>query len=113
MSACFSYGLAAGEEIKQITIRHGTAQLWQGLPVLVIVLMGGFTTNAVWCAVLSVRNRTWREYFDANASGAPVDRDGELILETAIDAPGEEMARAVAVQERTAGQNTDACQLSV
>ena len=28
----------------------------QGLPVLVVVLLGGFTTNAVWCAYLIVRN---------------------------------------------------------
>ncbi|MEO7145170.1 MAG: L-rhamnose/proton symporter RhaT, partial [Bryobacteraceae bacterium] len=33
MSACFSYGLAAGDPIKALTMRHGTATLWQGLPV--------------------------------------------------------------------------------
>ena len=38
MSACFAYGLAAGDPIKAITIQHGTPVLWQGLPVLVVVL---------------------------------------------------------------------------
>src|SRR3974390_596143 len=38
MSACFAYGLAAGDPIKAITVQHGTARLWQGLPVLVVVL---------------------------------------------------------------------------
>ena len=58
MSACFAYGLAAGDPIKELTIRHGTPPLWQGLPVLVVVLLGGFTTNFIWCVILNVRNRT-------------------------------------------------------
>jgi hypothetical protein len=31
MSACFAYGLAAGDPIKEITVRYGTPALWQGL----------------------------------------------------------------------------------
>ena len=49
MSACFAYGLAAGDPIKALTLKHGTPDLWQGLPVLVVVLIGGFTTNFIWC----------------------------------------------------------------
>jgi len=45
MSACFAYGLAAGDPIKTITIEHGTPAVWQELPVLVVLLAGGFTTN--------------------------------------------------------------------
>lgn len=63
MSACFSYGLAAGDPIRALTVRHGTHPLWQGLPVLVIVLLGGFTTNFAWCAFLHFRNRTGAQYF--------------------------------------------------
>src|SRR5271169_959384 len=51
MSACFSYGLAAGDPIRAATLRHGTAPLWQGLPILVVVLLGGFLTNLVWCVM--------------------------------------------------------------
>jgi L-rhamnose-H+ transport protein len=63
MSACFAYGLAAGDPIKQLTIQHGTPTLWQGLPVLVVLLLGGFTTNFVWCAILNIRNHTGFQYF--------------------------------------------------
>jgi L-rhamnose-H+ transport protein len=62
MSACFSYGLAAGEPIKHMTMQRGTDPLWQGLPVLVVVLLGGFTTNFIWCLILNIRNRTGHEY---------------------------------------------------
>src|SRR5215510_171099 len=63
MSACFAYGLAAGDPIKAITLKHGTAVLWQGLPVLIVVLVGGFTTNFIWCIWLNMRNRTGYQYF--------------------------------------------------
>ena len=100
MSACFSYGLAAGEPIKALTLKHGTAPLWQGLPVLVVVLLGGFTTNFIWCVALNIRNRSGGQYFSSqvlpSASGP--------VLETAIDAPGEEMARQAPLASSQPGQ---------
>ncbi len=69
MSACFSFGLDAGKEIRDITLRHGTSTLWQGLPILVVLLLGGFTTNFVWCLLLNTRNRTYGEYFSAGPKG--------------------------------------------
>ena len=68
MSACFSYGLAAGVPVREIAARHGVSPLWQGLPILVLVLAGGFTTNAVWCIILHFRNRTGAEYLQATSS---------------------------------------------
>jgi L-rhamnose-H+ transport protein len=97
MSACFAYGLAAGDPIKALTIQHGTSVLWQGLPVLVVVLAGGFTTNFIWCVILNIRNRTGSQYFRSEVRGTTRARQEEHILETATDAPGEEMAVAVLV----------------
>jgi L-rhamnose-H+ transport protein len=102
MSACFAYGLAAGDPIKAITIQHGTPVLWQGLPVLVVVLAGGFTTNFIWCLILNIRNRTGYQYFVGEIRGRIPSRDEEYILESATDAPGEEMAIAVAVAQDSA-----------
>jgi L-rhamnose-H+ transport protein len=62
MSACFAFGLDAGNPIKALTVAYGTSNLWQGLPVLVVVLAGGFTTNFVWCFALNLRNRSFGEY---------------------------------------------------
>jgi L-rhamnose-H+ transport protein len=102
MSACFAYGLAAGDPIKAITLRHGTAELWQGLPVLVVVLAGGFTTNFIWCVILNVRNHTGHQYFQSQLRGEIPKRHQEHILEAVTDAPAEEMAVAVVVQEKAA-----------
>lgn len=98
MSACFAYGLAAGDPIKTITVQHGTSGLWQGLPVLVVLLAGGFTTNFIWCLILNIRNRTGYQYFQSEIRGEGPKRSKEQILEAVTDAPAEEMAVAVAVE---------------
>ena len=89
MSACFAYGLAAGEPIKTLTLRHGTRTLWQGLPVLVVVLIGGFATNFIWCLTLNIKNKTGFQYFTSDL-GKYKAVTKETILETAIDAPSRE-----------------------
>jgi len=108
MSACFAYGLAAGDPIKEITLRHGTAVLWQGLPVLIVVLLGGFTTNFIWCVILNIRNRTGYQYFNSGIRSAIPEKSAEPIrenvpvLENVIDAPAEEMATAAVSIDTTA-----------
>jgi L-rhamnose-H+ transport protein len=101
MSACFAYGLAAGDPIKALTLRHGTPILWQGLPVLVVLLFGGFTTNFIWCAILNVRNRTGYQYFSSKVQGTTPARGNEPILENVTDAPAEEMAVSAGGMEQT------------
>lgn len=66
MSSCFAYGLAAGKPIADLAreslAAHQRSDLWQNLPVLIVVLLGGFTTNFVWCVVLNIKNRTGHQY---------------------------------------------------
>jgi len=63
MSASMSYGLAAGKPIAAIAIENGAPNLWQTLPVLAVVLLGGFTTNVIWCMYLILRKGTLKDYF--------------------------------------------------
>jgi len=62
MSACMSYGFAAGKPIAEIAVNNGASDLWKNLPVLIIILGGGFATNCVWCVALNLRNRTFGDY---------------------------------------------------
>ncbi len=97
MSACFAYGLAAGAPIKAITLKHGTPTLWQGLPVLVVVLVGGFTTNVVWCVALNIRNKSGYQYFTSDSTRYSANLD-QIIIETAIDAPSREVVEHIPSQ---------------
>jgi L-rhamnose-H+ transport protein len=62
MSSFFAFGLDAGSPIAAIAkaglLAHGKQDLFQNLPVLVVVLWGGFATNFVWSAILIVRNKS-------------------------------------------------------
>jgi L-rhamnose-H+ transport protein len=62
MSACFSFALTAGAPIGVASAAAGTSTLWTGLPKLVVVLLGGFTTNFIWCVLLNLKNRTGYQY---------------------------------------------------
>ena len=75
MSGCFAWGLAAGQPIRDLTLAAGTDPLSQGLPVLCVVLAGGLTTNALWCAYLIVKNRSFGQFLGA---AADPEADGKV-----------------------------------
>jgi L-rhamnose-H+ transport protein len=72
LSACMSYGFAAGKPIALLAVRHGAHPLWQNLPVLVVVLAGGLTTNLIWCLSLNVRNKTAGDYRGSTRQAEPL-----------------------------------------
>jgi L-rhamnose-H+ transport protein len=99
MSACFAFGLSAGGKIGELSKAHGTEEIWTGLPVLIVVLMGGFTTNFIWCVILNIRNRSGYEYLAAEQRHPAHSKDG-TVLENATDAPAVEMAVEAAGVDR-------------
>jgi len=79
MSACMAFALEAAAPIARLSAEAGTPAIWTGLPKLVVVLLGGFTSNAIWCLSLNLRNRTAGEYFAAQTlKGERVPRFGNL-----------------------------------
>ena len=57
MSACMAYGFEAGKPIAAEAVTAGANDLYKNNAVLVVVLLGGFTTNLIWCGYLMLRNR--------------------------------------------------------
>jgi L-rhamnose-H+ transport protein len=83
MSACMSYGFAAGKPIAAIAVRNGASDLWKNLPVLIVVLAGGFTTNFIWCVALNLRHRSIGNYFRsrlANPTGGTASEGSRVPL---------------------------------
>lgn len=64
MSACFSLGLNAGTPIKEAAVDAGVKPLLAGLPVILLVTVGGFLTNASYCIFQNIKHKTGKEYFN-------------------------------------------------
>lgn len=101
MSACFSFGLTAGEPIGKESILAGTDALWSGLPSLIVVMFGGFTTNFIWCVGLNIKNRSGYEYL-ATTQRHPAHGMGSDVLENVTDAPAEKVVKRAGLTTDTA-----------
>jgi L-rhamnose-H+ transport protein len=77
MSACFSFALTAGAPIGDASKAAGTTVIWSGLPKLVVVLLGGFTTNFIWCVLLNLKNRTAYQYLASHVRAEHAHHGGK------------------------------------
>jgi L-rhamnose-H+ transport protein len=73
MSSAMSFGLQGGPLMQNeaLTIEPGTSIVWAGMPVLVVVLLGGFAINFIWCLFLNVKNHTAKHYFSKDVPVLP------------------------------------------
>jgi L-rhamnose-H+ transport protein len=66
MSSFFAFGLDAGAPIAKIAkeqlLANNRLDLWANLPVLIVVLWGGFLTNFIWSAILILKNGSVRQF---------------------------------------------------
>jgi L-rhamnose-H+ transport protein len=44
----------------------GVNPLWRQGPVYIVILLGTFLTNVVWCLILAVKNKTLRDFIKAS-----------------------------------------------
>ena len=66
MSACFNLGLEAGAPVSELMREKGANELFVMNPVIMLVTMGGFVTNAVYCIYQNKINNTGKEYFSVS-----------------------------------------------
>jgi L-rhamnose-H+ transport protein len=78
-------GLDVAAPLAELSAQRGTALLWTGLPKLVIVLLGGFTSNFIWCVILNFKNRTGYQYFSGRLRPASPKQGAVTNVETAAD----------------------------
>src|SRR5260370_37896256 len=71
MSASMAYGIAAGKPIAEAALAHGAPSLWQNLPVLIVILTGGFLPNFPWGVFLRRRNGSGGGYRRREGRSAP------------------------------------------
>jgi L-rhamnose-H+ transport protein len=87
MSSFFAFGLKAGAPLGAVAktelLANHRLDLWQNLPVLVVVLWGGFLTNFIWSVVLIIKNRSVRQF--AGEPGNNPMRATETSGQTLVD----------------------------
>ncbi|MCF0172132.1 MAG: rhamnose/proton symporter RhaT [Bacteroidales bacterium] len=65
MSACFSIGQGFGSQM----FFPDTKPVFQGLPAVLLVTIGGFIVNACYCFFQNSKNKTWGDYKKGNLWG--------------------------------------------
>jgi len=63
MSSAMSFGLQGGPSMQEAALKTepATSVAWAGMPVLVVVLFGGFAVNFLWCIFLNIRNHSAKD----------------------------------------------------
>ncbi|MCK5862466.1 MAG: L-rhamnose/proton symporter RhaT [Candidatus Hydrogenedentes bacterium] len=73
MSACMAFAFTSGDPIAALAVKMGTPSIFSNMPILVVVMLGGLTTNAVWCIYLNVKNKSAANYTTAGSASLPVN----------------------------------------
>ena len=66
MSGCFNVGLEFGKDFWNFAWIYPTNDMYGTLPATLLVTLGGFITNAVYCLYQNKRNRTFGDYKKGN-----------------------------------------------
>ncbi len=67
MSSCMALAFAAGKPIADLALAQKSPDIFQNLPVLIVALAGGFTTNFIWCVILNLKNKSAGDYVTGGA----------------------------------------------
>jgi len=110
LSSCMSFAMTAGNPIGEASRNAGTSAIWSGLPKLVIVLLGGFTTNFVWCLILNLKNRTGDQYLSREVrTNKPVQ---ETTKAGAVPSPASSQGQRLGVSSSPARSQPTAVQVA-
>ena len=61
-SAGMNFGLQGAQVVEEAAVAAGAAPSWRGMPVVMMVLWGGYAVEATWCLFRNWRNRTFGDY---------------------------------------------------
>lgn len=61
-SAGMNFGLQGAGSIENAAVAAGARECWRGMPVIMVVLWGGFIVQSLWCLQQNFKNRTFGDY---------------------------------------------------
>lgn len=64
LSSFFNFGIEAGKPMAEAAVLAGYNPLFQNNVTFIVILWGGLTTNFIWSAILSIKNKSYTDYFN-------------------------------------------------
>jgi len=61
-SAGMNFGLQGAGVIEEAAVKAGAQPCWRGMPIIMVVLWGGFVVEAIWCVQQHLKNKTFGDY---------------------------------------------------
>ena len=62
LSSFFSFGIEAGKPLADAAIDFGYDSLFANNVTFVVILWGGLTTNLIWTTLLSIKNKSYKDF---------------------------------------------------
>lgn len=62
LSACMSFAISAGEPMGQAAVANDANPLFKNNVIFVVIMLGGLTTNFIWCMILNAKNKSFGDY---------------------------------------------------
>lgn len=62
LSACMSFAISAGKGMAEAAEAQGANPLFRNNVSYVVIMLGGLTTNFIWCMYLNTKNKTFGDY---------------------------------------------------
>ncbi|MGF6848701.1 L-rhamnose-H+ transport protein [Chitinophaga sp. W3I9] len=66
LSACMSFAITAGNSMGKAAVANNANPLFRNNVIFVVIMLGGLTTNFIWCMLLNRRNRSFNDYTNKN-----------------------------------------------
>jgi len=66
LSAFFNFGIEVGKPMAEAAVAKGLNPLFQNNVIFVVILWGGLTTNLIWTAILSIKNKTYGDFVNTS-----------------------------------------------
>lgn len=62
LSACMSFAISAGGIMGEAAVANNANPLFKNNVIFVVIMLGGLTTNLIWCVILNIRNKSYGDY---------------------------------------------------
>ncbi|NND07617.1 MAG: L-rhamnose/proton symporter RhaT [Saprospiraceae bacterium] len=66
LSSFFNFGIEAGKPLADAAVAAGYNPLYQNNVTFIVILWGGLTTNFIWTLVLSLKNKSYRDFINGS-----------------------------------------------